>query len=95
MQIDDKLIAYLENLSRIRLSEDEKQTAGENLGEILNYIQKLNELDTEGVEAVSHPFPFTNSFREDQVEESFDRDLILQNAPEQKDGCFKAPKTVE
>ena len=55
----------------------------------------LNELDTDNVDAMSHPFPYTNNFRDDERKESTDRELILKNAPQQKDGCFKVPTTVE
>lgn len=95
MTIDDKLITYLEDLSRLKLSEEEEEKAKVDLGKILNYIDKLNELDTTDVEAISHPFPFTNNFRDDVALPSTDRDLILKNAPQKKDGCFKVPKTVE
>ncbi|MDF2686162.1 MAG: aspartyl/glutamyl-tRNA(Asn/Gln) amidotransferase subunit [Clostridia bacterium] len=95
MIINDELITYLEDLSRLRLTEREKEKAKIDLSKILSYIDKLNELDTKGVEAISHPFPFTNNFREDIVKDSFDRALILSNAPAQKDGYFKVPKTVE
>lgn len=93
--IDDRLIKYLEELSRLRLSADEEEKAKEDLTKILGYIDTLNELDTENVEAMSHPFPYTNNFREDECKESTDRELILKNAPQQKDGCFKVPTTVE
>lgn len=93
--IDDKLIKYLEELSRLTLTPDEETKAKEDLTKILEYIGKLNELDTDNVEAMSHPFPYTNNFREDECKASTDRDLILRNAPQQKDGCFKVPTTVE
>lgn len=93
--IDDSLIKYLEELSRLRLSHDEEERAKADLTEILGYIDKLNEIDTTDVEAMSHPFPYTNNFREDEVKNSTDRELILKNAPQQKDGCFKVPTTVE
>jgi aspartyl-tRNA(Asn)/glutamyl-tRNA(Gln) amidotransferase subunit C len=95
MIINDELITYLEDLSRLKLTETEKEKAKTDLSKILSYIDKLNELDTAGVEAISHPFPFTNNFREDAVKESYDRALILSNAPAKKDGYFKVPKTVE
>ena len=95
MQIDSKLVEYLEDLSRLKLSKEEEEKAKVDLEKILNYIDKLNELDTADVEAVSHPFAFTNNFREDSVVASADRDVILANAPMKKDGCFKVPKTVE
>lgn len=55
----------------------------------------LNELDTDGVEAMSHCFPVTNVMREDVVGESMTSDEIVANAPESQDGCFVVPKTVE
>ncbi len=95
MQINDELITYLEDLSRLKLSKEEEEKAEVDLGKILNYIDKLNELDTTDVEAISHPFAFTNNFRDDVLVESADRETILANAPVKKDGCFKVPKTVD
>ncbi len=95
MEINDELITYLEDLSRLKLSEEEQKKATVDLGKILNYIDKLNELDTANVEAISHPFAFTNNFRDDVLVASADREIILANAPMKKDGCFKVPKTVE
>ena len=95
MVIDDKLIQYLEDLSRLRLTEEEKEKSKEELGKILNYVDMLNELDTTGVEEMSHPFSFTNNFREDEAVNTENREALLANAPEQKDGCFKVPQTVE
>ena len=56
---------------------------------------RLNTLDTDGIEPMSHAFPVRNVFRKDEVVPSVDRELILQNAPAKKDGSFKVPKTVE
>lgn len=95
MQIEDKLIDYLEDLCRLRLPPEAREDTKESLGKILAYIEQLAELDTQGVEALSHPFPFTNRFREDEAAPSLDRADILTGAPEQKDGYFKVPKTVE
>ena len=95
MDITMDLISYLEKLGRIRLTEEEKERTRIDLSSILGYIDKLNELDTESVEPLSHAFPITNVFREDIVTNSDRRDAILSNAPAQKDGSFKVPKTVE
>ena len=62
---------------------------------MLDYIDKLNELDTTGVEPMSHVFPVENVFREDVVTNGDDRENILKNAPGEKDGMFVVPKTVE
>jgi len=95
MEITMDLISYLEKLGRIRLTDAEKEKAIIDLSSILGYIDKLNELDTDSVEPLSHAFPITNVFREDVVTNSDRRDAILSNAPAQKDGSFKVPKTVE
>lgn len=95
MQITDELIAYLEELSRLELTKEEEERAKRDLGNVVEYIDTLNELDTESVDPISHILPVSNVFREDEVKPSFDRDAILDNAPEKKDGCFKVPKAVE
>jgi aspartyl-tRNA(Asn)/glutamyl-tRNA(Gln) amidotransferase subunit C len=95
LRIDEGLIAYLEDLSEIALSPDEKERFASDLDKILNYMERLSELDTENVPERSHPFDDVNAFREDIVAESFDRDLILENAPLKNDAMFIAPKTVE
>lgn len=95
MQITPDLIKYLESLARITLSEDEEKKVGNELQDILTYIDMLNELDTDGVEAMSHCFPVTNVMREDIVQPSMTPDEITANAPEAQDGCFVVPKTVD
>ena len=95
MQITPDLIQYLESLARITLTEDEEKKIGGELQDILTYIDKLNELDTEGVEAMSHCFPLNNVFRADKVKASMSPNEIVANAPESQDGAFVVPKTVE
>ena len=95
MQIDHKLIAYLEDLSCLVLSAEEKQRILGDLNAVLRYMERLNELDTEGVPERSHPFDHVNAFRQDEVGASLDRALILQNAPKRDDKVFIAPKTVD
>lgn len=95
MQITPELIKYLEKLARITLTEDEEKKVGNELQDILTYIDMLNELDTDGVEAMSHCFPVTNVMREDEVQPSMSADEIVANAPESQDGCFVVPKTVD
>ena len=95
MQIDDKLIAYLEDLSCLALSDDEKNSLTGDLQKILDYMARLGELDTKGVNERSHPFDDVNAFRDDEVRPSFERALILQNAPVKNDAFTIAPKTVE
>lgn len=95
MQITPELIKYLESLARITLTEDEEKKVGAELQDILTYIDMLNELDTDGVEAMSHCFPVTNVMREDEVQPSMTPEEITANAPEEQDGCFVVPKTVD
>lgn len=95
MTIDEKLVKYLESLARIELTEKEEKKIGAELQEILTYMDKLNELDTTGVEAMSHSFPVTNVMRPDEVRPSVETAEILANAPHSQDGCFVVPKTVE
>ncbi len=93
--IDDDMIQYVGILAKLELDDEEKEAAKKDMGRMLDYIDKLNELDTNGVEPMSHVFPVHNVFREDVVENGDDRENILKNAPESKDGAFKVPKTVE
>lgn len=93
--ISDETIDYVGILAKLDLNEEEKEKAKKDMGSMLDYIDKLNELDTSGVEPMSHVFPVNNVFREDVVVNGDDRDNILKNAPESKDGCFVVPKTVD
>lgn len=93
--ISDETIEYVGILAKLELSEEEKEQAKKDMGSMLDYIDKLNELDTSEVEPMSHVFPVNNVFREDVVVNGDDRENILKNAPEQKDGSFEVPKTVE
>ncbi len=93
--ISDETIEYVGILAKLELSEEEKEQAKKDMGSMLDYIDQLNELDTTAVEPMSHVFPVHNVFREDIVENGDDRDAILKNAPEEKDGSFVVPKTVE
>ena len=95
MIIDEKLISYLEDLSCLVLSDEEKARLTGDLRAILENMERLGEVDTEGVPERSHPFDHVNAFREDIARPSLDRELILQNAPERNKEMFIAPKTVE
>ena len=92
--IDDETIEYVGILAKLELSGEEKEQAKKDMANMLDYIDTLNELDTEGVEPMSHVFPVNNVFREDIVTNGNDRDNILANAPKSKDGSFMVPKTV-
>ncbi len=93
--ISDETIEYVGVLAKLELSPQEKEAAKKDMADMLDYIDKLNELDTTGVEPMSHVFPVENVFREDVVTNGDDRENILKNAPGEKDGMFVVPKTVE
>ena len=93
--ISDETIEYVGILAKLELSQEEKEQAKKDMGSMLDYIDKLNELDTSGVEPMSHVFPVHNVFREDVVTNGDDRENMLANAPEERDGQYQVPKTVE
>ena len=92
--ISDETIEYVGILAKLELPEEEKQQAKKDMGRMLDYIDKLNELDTDHVEPMSHVFQVHNVFREDVVVNGDDRENMLKNAPASKDGSYKVPKTV-
>lgn len=93
--ITDEIIDYVGILAKLELTDEEKEQAKKDMANMLDYIDMLNELDTDGVEPMSHVFPVHNVFREDVVVNGDTRDEILKNAPEKKDGSFMVPKTVD
>ncbi len=94
MIITDETIEYLGILAKLEITEEEKERAKKDISDMLDYVEILKGLDTKNVEALSHTFPIHNVFREDVVVNGDDRTAILQNAPEQKDGCYKVPLVV-
>lgn len=93
--ISDETIEYVGILAKLELSREEKEQARCDMGRMLDYIDKLNELDVTGVEPLSHIFPINNVFREDVEKDSSDREQMLKNAPEQRDGAYVVPITIE
>lgn len=91
--ISDETIDYVGILAKLELSPQEKEEAKKDMGRMLDYVDMLNELDTSGVEPMSHVFPVNNVFREDVVTNGDDRDNITANAPQRKEGAFMVPKT--
>ena len=93
--ISDETIEYVGILAKLELTDEEKEQAKKDMGGMLDYIDKLGELDTRGVEPMSHVFPVNNVFREDVVTNGDEREAILKNAPEEKNGMFAVPRTFE
>jgi aspartyl-tRNA(Asn)/glutamyl-tRNA(Gln) amidotransferase subunit C len=92
MKMDIEKVA---RLARLELSEKEKKTLGNQLEQILTYMEQLNRLNTTGVEPTSHAIPIQNAFREDKTTPSFAREEVLGIAPEEEDGHFRVPRIIE
>ncbi|MEW6303722.1 MAG: Asp-tRNA(Asn)/Glu-tRNA(Gln) amidotransferase subunit GatC [Verrucomicrobiota bacterium] len=88
-------IHYVADLARIALTPEEEQKLGAQLGQILHYIEKLNELDVSAVEPTAHAMPLVNVFRPDEARPSISNEEALQNAPARANGLFMVPKIVE
>lgn len=95
MKISLETVEYVAALARLELSDAEKQMMVSQMGEILDYMDKLNTLDTKGVKPLEHVEPMSNVFRKDEVKPSYDRKKILANAPDKEEGAFRVPKIVD
>ena len=94
MSVTRKDVEHIAELARLKFKEDELENFTEQLNEILSYVEKLNELDTENVLPLSHPVEGDNVFREDEVKASVDRKDALRNAPDSDDEFFRVPKVI-
>jgi len=95
LKITKEEVAYVAHLARLEFSETEKETFTGQLNDILLYMDKLNEVDTAGVEPLSHAISLSNAFREDQVKESLSQERSLANAPDPRGEFFRVPKVIE
>lgn len=95
MKITTKEVEYVAKLARLKLTEQEKDLFTQQLDSILDYMGKLNELDTEKVPPTSHVLPLKNVMREDEVKDSHLQEELLSNAPERDDNFFSVPKIIE
>ena len=95
MKISQKDVEHVARLARLTVAPEELQTLTEQMDAILGYVDKLNELDTEGVEPMAHAVPMSNAFREDENTPAIGIERALQNAPATGDGCFTVPKIIE
>lgn len=94
MAVSKKEVEHIAELARLELSEQEIESYTTQLNKILEYMDKLRELDTENVIPLSHPIEGTNVFREDEVKPSIDREEALKNAPSKDEEFFKVPKVI-
>lgn len=88
-------VEHVARLARLELTAEEKERMRAQLDSILSYIDKLNELDTSGVEATSHVIPMVNVMREDEVRSSLPQEEALVNAPDREGEFFKVPRIIE
>lgn len=88
-------IAHVARLARLDLSDDDLDLYRSQLGVILEHAARVQALDTEGIEASAHPLDMTNTFRPDEVRPSLDRDEVLSQAPEARDGYFVVPPALD
>ncbi|SDX44061.1 Asp-tRNA(Asn)/Glu-tRNA(Gln) amidotransferase subunit GatC [Paenibacillus sp. CF384] len=95
MSITIKDVEHVANLARLELSEQEKEQFTGQLNAILKYAEKLDELQTDGVEPTSHVLPVHNVMRDDVTRESVTNETALRNAPDDEDGQFKVPAVLE
>jgi aspartyl-tRNA(Asn)/glutamyl-tRNA(Gln) amidotransferase subunit C len=95
MAVTLKDVEHVASLARLEFSDEEKKTLMSQLNKILEYMEKLNELDTSDVEPLAQVIPLSNVFREDVVKPSSPVGEVLKNAPAKTNKFFKVPKVIE
>lgn len=94
-KIDDTIMNRIENLSKISLTDEERVKAIDEMEKLINYVDKISELNTDGVEPLVNVLPISNVLREDEVVINDDAvDRTIANGPMTKDNMFVVPKTV-
>ncbi len=94
MALSREEVLHVAELARLSLSPAEIELFTGQLNEILEYVEKLQELDTTEVAPMAHVVPLRNVFREDQVRECLPRGAVLENAPAREDGNFLVPRVI-
>lgn len=94
MALTREEVLHVAKLARLSLMPDEIEVFTRQLNDILAYVEKLQELDTEGVAPLAHVIPVFNVFREDAVREGLARDVALENAPAREEGAFVVPRVI-
>lgn len=92
--INDETIENVCILAKLSLGEEAKAKAKQDMQKMLDYVEKLDELDTDGVEPLSHIFGDENVFRDDVVTNGDNKEAMLANAPKEKEGQYQVPKTI-
>jgi aspartyl-tRNA(Asn)/glutamyl-tRNA(Gln) amidotransferase subunit C len=94
MSVSREEVRHIADLARLDFSEDGEEKMADELGDILDYVDKLNELDTSGVPPMSHVLDVTDVSRPDEVESRIDRDQALESAPDTDGEHFRVPKVI-
>lgn len=92
--ITTKDIEYIAKLAKLNLSEEEKEKLVSQMDDIVEFANKISNLDTDGVKPTNHILEISNVFREDVVKPSYSRDEILKNAPSKEAGCIVVPSII-
>lgn len=95
MKLSSKEVEYVARLARLEITDKETEKFTAQLNDILGYIDKLNELDTKGVEPMTHAIAVTNAFREDKIKNSIGTEKSLANAPDARGEFFRVPKVID
>ena len=95
MKISRKEVEHVAGLARLALNDEELDQLTGQMDQILDYVDKLGELDTENILPTAHAVPVENAFREDVVKPPIGIDKALQNAPDPANNCFRVPKVIE
>lgn len=94
MEVNDAMIEKLAHLARLKFNEEEKAEIKNDLQRMIAFVEKLNELDLDGVEPLLHMSEETNVLREDEIKGSVTREEALRNAPVHDEEFFKVPKVI-
>jgi aspartyl-tRNA(Asn)/glutamyl-tRNA(Gln) amidotransferase subunit C len=95
MKITRAEVEHVARLARLELSDEEQETFTGQMDAILAYVEKLNELDTEGIVPTAHAVPMENAFRDDAPARPIGIDSALANAPDRVESFFRVPKVIE
>lgn len=95
MAITRRDVEHVARLARLRFSEADQERFASQLARIVDYVEKLNELGTDGVEPTAHAVPLRNVTRPDMLGPSIDRETILKLAPRSGEGFVKVPRVIE
>jgi aspartyl-tRNA(Asn)/glutamyl-tRNA(Gln) amidotransferase subunit C len=95
LKLSSKEVEYVARLARLEITDKETEKFTTQLNDILGYIDKLNELDTKGVEPMTHAIAVTNAFRDDKIIDSIGTEKALANAPDGRGEFFRVPKVID